>query len=89
MPPSDCPDLLALTASRRTPVDKARYPGLTAIDTHRDVYGQHRRVVLIHSQDLHDDQAVERRRFCRILPSLRMRMGFAGLVGTVTPIVAR
>ena len=68
MPPSDCPDLLALTASRRTPVDKARYPGLTAIDTHRDVYGQHRRVVLIHSQDLHDDQAVERRRFCRILP---------------------
>ena len=57
VPPSDCPDLLALPASRRTPVDKARYPGLTAIDTHRDVYGQHRRVVLTHSQHLHDDQA--------------------------------
>src|SRR5664279_1149996 len=57
VPPSDCPDLLALPASRRTPVDKTRYPGLTAIDTHRDVYGQHRRVVLTHSQDLHDDQA--------------------------------
>ena len=57
VPPSDCPDLLALPASRRTPVDKTRFPGLTAIDTHRDVYGQHRRVVLTHSQNLHDDQA--------------------------------
>jgi len=57
VPPSDCPDLLALPASRRTPVDKTRYPGLTAIDTHRDVYGQHRRVVLTHSQTLHEDQA--------------------------------
>ncbi len=57
VPPSDCPDLLALPASRRIPVDKTRYPGLTAIDTHRDVYGQHRRVVLTHSQTLHEDQA--------------------------------
>jgi transposase len=57
VPPSDCPDLLALPASRRAPVDKARYPGLTAIDTHRDVYGRRRRVVLTHSQNLHDDQA--------------------------------
>lgn len=46
VPPSDCPDLLALPASRRKPVDQTRLPGLTAIDTHRDVYGQHRRVVL-------------------------------------------
>jgi transposase len=57
VPSSDCPDLLALPASRRRPVDKTRYPGLTAIDTHRDVYGQRRRVVLTHSQNLHDDQA--------------------------------
>ena len=57
VPPSDCPDLLALPASRRTPVDKTRYPGLTAVDTHRDVYGQHRRVVLTHSQNLHEEQA--------------------------------
>ena len=57
VPPSDCPDLLALPASRRRPVDKTRFPGLSAIDTHRDVYGQHRRVVLTHSQNLHDDQA--------------------------------
>jgi transposase len=57
VPPSDCPDLLALPAADRKPVDKKRYPGLTAIDTRREVYGQHRRVVLTHSQSLHDDQA--------------------------------
>jgi transposase len=57
VPPNDCPDLLALPAADRKPVDNKRYPGLTAIDTHRDVYGQHRRVVLTHSQHLHDDQA--------------------------------
>ncbi len=57
VPPSDCPDLLALPASRRVPVDETRYPGVTAIDTHRVVYGADRRVVLTHSQTLHDDQA--------------------------------
>src|SRR5664279_4515004 len=57
VPPSDCPDLLALPAADRKTIDKSRYPGLTAIDTHRDVYGQHRRVVLTHSQNLHNDQA--------------------------------
>jgi transposase len=57
VPPSDCPDLLALPASRRTVVDEDRYPGVTAIDTRRVVYGADRRVVLTHSQHLHDDQA--------------------------------
>jgi transposase len=57
VPPSDCPDLLALPASRRTVVDEDRFPGLTAIDTRRVVYGADRRVVLTHSQNLHDDQA--------------------------------
>ena len=57
VPPSDCPDLLALPAADRKTVDNKRYPGLTAIDTRREVYGQDRRVVLTHSQNLHDDQA--------------------------------
>ena len=57
VPPSNCPDLLTLSASRRRPVDTERYPGLSAIDTQRVVYGQQRRVVLTHSQSLHDDQA--------------------------------
>ena len=39
------------------PSTRPATPALTAIDTRRDVYGQHRRVVLTHSQNLHDDQA--------------------------------
>ncbi len=57
VPPSHCPELLALPASRRRPVDDQRYPGVTAIDTHRVIYGADRRVVLTHSQNLHADQA--------------------------------
>ena len=57
VPPSDCPDLLALPAADRKTVDNKRHPGLTAIDTRREVYGQDRRVVLTHSQNLHEDQA--------------------------------
>lgn len=57
VPPSNCPGLLALPASRRRAVDTQRYPGLSAIDTRRVVYGATRRVVLTHSQSLHEDQA--------------------------------
>jgi transposase len=57
VPPSDCPDLLALPAKDRKPVDRKRYPGLTAIDTRRTVFGQDRRVVLTHSPDLHEGQS--------------------------------
>ena len=54
VPASDCPDLLALPASKRTPV--AGYPGLTAIDTRRTVYGTTRRAILTHSDELHAAQ---------------------------------
>lgn len=54
VPASDCPDLLALPARKRTPV--AGYPGLTAIDTHRNVYGTTRRAILTHSEELHAAQ---------------------------------
>jgi transposase len=57
VPPSDCPDLLALPATDRAPVDADRYPGVTAIDTRRTVYEVDRRAILIHSRTLHDDQA--------------------------------
>ena len=46
--------------ARGRPQTRRQQPGtpdVTAIDTRRDVYGQHRRVVLTHSQNLHDDQA--------------------------------
>ncbi|MGH3587156.1 MAG: IS1634 family transposase, partial [Pseudonocardia sp.] len=56
VPPSDHPDLLALPASRRSPVDAHRFPGLTALSTRRETYGVDRRVVLTHSPTLHDKQ---------------------------------
>jgi transposase len=54
VPASDCPDLLALPAKKRTPVEG--YPGLTAIDTRRSVYGTDRRAILTHSDELHAAQ---------------------------------
>jgi len=57
VPPSDHPDLLALPTSRRQPVDVERFPGVTALSTHREIYGARRRVVLTHSPSLHTAQA--------------------------------
>jgi transposase len=57
VPASDCPDLLALPASRRAVVDEKRFGGLTAFDTRRTSYGQERRAVLTHSPELHAAQA--------------------------------
>jgi transposase len=57
VPPSDCPDLLAIPAGRRRLVDIDRFDQLTALDTRREVYGQTRRVVLTHSPSLHTAQA--------------------------------
>jgi transposase len=54
VPASDCPDLLALPANTRRPV--RGYPGLTAIDTRRNVHGADRRAILTHSQELHAAQ---------------------------------
>ena len=57
VPASDCQDLLALPASKRSIVDKDRFGGLTAFDTRRTAYGAERRAVLTHSPELHDAQA--------------------------------
>jgi transposase len=57
VPPSHCPDLLASPARDRKPVDKQRYPGLTAVDTRRTIFGKDRRVVLTHSPTLHEGQS--------------------------------
>jgi transposase len=54
VPASDCPDLLALPAKTRRPVPG--YPGLSAIDTRRTVYGTDRRAILTHSEELHAAQ---------------------------------
>jgi transposase len=57
VPASDCPDLTALPASKRSLVDKDRFGGLTASDTRREVYGAGRRAILTHSPELHAAQA--------------------------------
>jgi transposase len=57
VPASDCPDLIALPASRRTIVDRERFGGLTAHDTRRAVYGSQRRAILTHSPELRESQA--------------------------------
>jgi transposase len=56
LPPSSFPDLLAVPARRRHPVDPDTYPGLSAYDTRAMVFGVDRRVVLTHSANLHAKQ---------------------------------
>ena len=57
VPASDCPDLTALPASKRSLVDTDRFGGLTAYDTRREAYGIQRRTILTHSPELRDSQA--------------------------------
>jgi hypothetical protein len=57
LPPSDHPDLLAVAKSRYRFVDKARFSGLSAFETTKAVFGTERRVVVTHSQNLHDKQS--------------------------------
>jgi transposase len=57
LPPGSFPDLLAIPAHRRHPVDPQKYPGLSGYDTRALVFGVDRRVVLTHSANLHTKQA--------------------------------
>lgn len=55
LPPSDHPDLLAVPKSRYRPVDG--FPGLTAFETTKAVFGTERRIVVCHSDGLHAAQS--------------------------------
>ncbi|CAN5863594.1 MAG: IS1634 family transposase [Euzebya sp.] len=57
LPPSDHPDLLAVATSRYRTVDTTRFPGLRAFETRKVVFGVDRRIILTHSQMLHDKQS--------------------------------
>lgn len=57
LPPSDHPDLLAVAKNRYRAVDKTRFPGLSAFETTKVIFGVERRVVITHSQNLHDKQS--------------------------------
>ena len=72
LPPSDFPDLLAVAARRRQPVDPEKYPGLTAHDTRANVFGTQRRVVLTHSETLH---AAQSRSFTQTLAKATRALG--------------
>jgi transposase len=57
LPPSDHPDLLAVAKSRYRAVDGARFAGLRAFETNKVVFGVQRRIIVTHSQNLHDKQS--------------------------------
>ena len=57
LPPSDHPELLAVPTSRYKPVDAGRFPGLSAFETTKVVFGVERRIVVTHSENLHDKQS--------------------------------
>src|SRR5664279_1479012 len=58
IPPSHCPDLLALPATCRAIVDPDRFDALSALEARHSVYGTQRRVILTHSPTLHAAQRI-------------------------------
>jgi transposase len=56
LPPSDHPDLLAVDKGRYRQVDQERFGGLSAFETRKVVLGHERRIVVTHSENLHDKQ---------------------------------
>jgi transposase len=71
LPPSDHPELLAVSARRYRPVDAERYPGLTAFDTRGVALGAQRRLIVTHSATLHAKQV---QGFDQTLASARRRL---------------
>ncbi len=55
--PSDHPDLLAVPKDRYRVVDEEAFPGLVAFEATKVVFGHERRLVVCHSQGLHDKQS--------------------------------
>ena len=57
LPPSDHPELLAISKNRYKSVGKEAFPGLLAFETKKVVFGKERRLVLCHSDGLHEKQS--------------------------------
>jgi transposase len=72
LPPSDHPDLLAIGKQRYRALDKQAFPGLTAFEATKVVFGTERRVVVTHSENLHNKQ---RQGFEQTLAKARRRLG--------------
>jgi transposase len=79
LPPSEHPDLLAVAKGRYKAVDKQRFVGLTAFETTKVVFGVKRRIVVTHSENLHDKQS---RGFDQTLAKARRQLsGLAARLG--------
>ena len=78
LPPSDHPALLAVEKDRYRAVGATRFPGLTAFETRRVVFGAERRIVVSHSENLHakQDRGFEHTlpKACRQLSALVARL---------------
>ncbi|MHB1713242.1 MAG: IS1634 family transposase [Acidimicrobiales bacterium] len=78
LPPSDHPDLLAVPKRRYRSVDPDRFPGLTAFEATKIVFGAQRRLVVCHSENLHEKQSAgfdqTLAKACRSLGALRDRL---------------
>ena len=70
--PFDHPELLAVPKRRYRQVDAERFVGLRAFEARAMVFGQKRRVVVTHSQRLHDKQAAG---FAQTLAKARRQLG--------------
>ena len=57
LPPCDHPDLLAASKDRYRVVDKEAFPGLVAFEATKVVFGHERRLVVCHSDGLHEKQS--------------------------------
>jgi transposase len=57
LPPSDHPELMAVSRRRYRVVDTKAFPGLTAFEARADALGGNYRVVVTHSKNLHDLQS--------------------------------
>ena len=71
LPPSDHPELLAVAKRSYRSVDAERLPGLSAFETRKVVLGRDRRLVVTHSQKLHDKQ---RQGFAQTLTKARRQL---------------
>jgi len=72
VPPSDHPDLLAEPKASYRTVDAKQFPGLTAFETTKTIFGVERRVIVTHSENLHDKQV---RGFEQTLAKARRQLG--------------
>jgi len=57
LPPSDHPELLAVPKRRYKVIDEVAFPGLSAFEATKVVFGDERRLVVCHSNGLHEKQS--------------------------------